>query len=266
MKIWYQSMTTYGYNPVWEEYGKGLEQKCKRAVRADTEVHVAGVPLWGNGLNKYKYMLYYHKNQCLNNMMQAEKEGYDAFIIGCSEDLGMVEGRGLVSIPVVGISQANMYVAAMLGELFAIVTSPHQLVEMYRQLVRLYGLESRYLQGNYSLDIPENEIAKSLKTPAPLAKKFKEVAKRAVADGASVIIPIPAFIHDLFYRTEELTNLDGSTVLNPVAVALKVGEMFVDLKKLGIEASRMFQVYSYPGKEIHDEILKEYAPSFKIRY
>jgi len=257
-------MTTYRYDPVWDEYGKGLEEQCKRAARPDTEVHVTGVPLFGKDLDKYKYIMYYHKNQCVNNMLKAEKEGYDVFVLGCSEDPALTEGRGLISIPVVGISQANMYVAGMMGELFTIVTSPRNLAEMYRQLVRLYGLESKYLRGNYALDVPEEEVAKSLKDPLPLAKEFKEVAKRAVADGASVIIPIPAFIYNLFYRTEKLTNLDGATVLDPVAVAVKVGEMFADLKKLGMEASRMYQVYSYPGKEIRDEILKKYAPTFKI--
>ena len=264
MKLWYQTMTSYRYDPVWDDYGKGLEEQCKRAARPDTEVYVCGVPLFGHNLDKYRFIMYYHKNQCLNNMLRAEKEGYDVFVLGCSEDPALAEGRGMLSIPVVGISQANMYVAGMLGELFAIVTSPRNLSEMYRQLVRQYGLDSKYLRGPYALDVPEPEIAQALKNPAPLAAKFKEVAKGAVADGASVIITIPAFIYNLFYRTERITNLDGATVLDPVAVAVKVGEMFADLKALGMEASKTYQVYSNPGKEIVNEILDLYAPTFRI--
>ena len=264
VKIWYQTLTTYRYDPVWDEYGKALEEQCKRAASPDTEVYVTGVPLIGKDRDKYKFIMYYHKLQCLNNMLRAEREGYDVFVIGASEDPGLVEGRGMLGIPVVGIAQASLYVAGMLGELFAIVTSPHNLVEMYRQRVREYGLEGKYLRGDYSLDVPEVEIAKSLKDPALLATKFKEVAKRAVGDGASVIVPLPPFIYNLFYRTGGLTNLDGATVLDPVAVAVIVGEMFVHLKKVGIEVSRMYQVYSYPGKEAVQQILEKYRPTFKI--
>ncbi|MFC2059067.1 aspartate/glutamate racemase family protein [Chloroflexota bacterium] len=266
MKIWYQTYTAYRYDPTWDEYGKTVEEQCKWAARPDTEVYVTGLPVYMSGLEDYKFWVYYHNSQCLSNMLRAEKEGFDAFILGCSSDSALVEGRGIVSIPVIGITQSNMYMAGMLGECFAIVTSPHLFVEMYRQLVRLYGLESKYLQGNYSLEISEMEIAQAIKEPEPLARKFKKVAKKAVADGASVIIPLPAFIHNLFYKSGGLNNLDGATILNPIAIAIKVAEAFVDLKQLGIEVSRKSQVYAYPGRKVVERVLETYTSVFKIDY
>ena len=50
--------------------------------------------------------MYYHANQSLNNMLKAEKEGYDACIIGCSLDVGMDVIREMLSIPVVAIGHA----------------------------------------------------------------------------------------------------------------------------------------------------------------
>ena len=268
MKIWYQSNSTYRYDPALDAYGNNLEEQCKRAARPDTEVYVTGVPVHGEHIDKYKSIMYYHANQGLNNMLKAEKEGYDAVVIGCSLDVGMDYAREMLSIPVIGIAHANLYMAAMLGELFAVVTCEPWLAEGYRQLIRRYGLEQKSLRGNYVVPVTEAELAKILKggDPKPMAEKFKAEAKKAVADGASVVIPVPAHISQLFYKTGGLTNLDGATVLDPVAIAVKVAETWADLKKLGIEVSRTFQVYASPGKELLKKTFETYAPVFKIDY
>ena len=44
MKIWYQSSSAYGYEPVRDEYGKTLEAQCRNVLRPGTEVRVAGIP------------------------------------------------------------------------------------------------------------------------------------------------------------------------------------------------------------------------------
>ena len=267
MKIWYQSMSTYRYDPVFDEYGKTLEEQCKRALRPDTEVYVTGVPTVMPEIDRYKSIMTYHSSQMLNQMLKAEKEGYDAFVIGCSFDVGMDEGREMLSIPVVGIAHANLYMAAMLGELFTVVTCEPYIAERYRQMVTRYGLQQKFMRGPYVFPITEWELAEALsKDPAPVAEKFKAVAQKAVADGASVIIPVPAFINQLFFKTGGLTNLDGATVLDPVAVAVKLAEMLADLKKIGIEVSRTLQVYGSPGKELLNKCLETYAPVFKIDY
>jgi len=267
MKIWYQTASTYRYDPLFDEYGRTLEEQCKRALRPDTEVYVTGVPKLIIEIDRFKSPMYYHTAQILNNMLKAEREGYDAFVSGCSFDPGMDEGREMLSIPVVSIGHANLYMAAMLGELFAIITCLPWIAERYRQLVRGYGLQSKYLRGPYVFHILEKELAAALsKDPTPVAKKFRAVAEKAVADGASVIIPVPAFINQLFYKAGGLTNLDGATVLDPVAVAVKLAEMLADLKKIGIEVSRTLQVYGSPGKELLNKCLETYSPVFKIDY
>jgi len=267
MKIWYQTMSTYRYDPVFDTYGKLLAEQCKRALRPDTEVYVTGVPVVMPEIDRYKSIMTYHSSQMLNHMLRAEKEGYDAFVIGCSFDVGMDEGREMLSMPVVGIAHSNIYMAGMLGEQFAIVTCEPYIAERYRQMITRYGLQSKHLRGPYVFPITEWELAEALnKDPKPVADKFIEVAKKAVADGASVIIPVPAFINQLFYKAGGLTNLDGATVLDPVAVAAKVAETLADLKKIGIEVSRTLQVYGCPGPELLKKTFDTYAPVFKIDY
>jgi allantoin racemase len=266
MKIFYQTGTGYRYHELWEEYGKTLEQQCKRAARPGTEVYVTGNPVIITERDRFKAVMYYHSNQFMNNMLRAEAEGYDAFVIGCSFDERMDEGREMLSMPVISIGQANLFLAAMFGELFAITTCEPHIAQRYDQLVRKYGLESKYLRGPYISPISENGLAAALKNPESTAQGFKEVAKKAVADGASVIIPVPASIYQMFYKTQILKpeDLRGATVLDPVAVVIKFAEMMVDLKNIGIEVSRTLQVSASMSKELRNELFKKYAPVFKI--
>ncbi len=266
MKIWYQSMVGIGFDPLWDEYGKTIKEQCQRVVRPDTVVDVHGVPVMMD-IDRYKCVMYYHAAQCLNNMLRAEKEGYDAFAIGCSFDVGIDEGREMLNIPVVALAHSNLHMASMLGELFAVITCEPHFAEKYRQMVGKYGLEAKYLRGPYICRATEAELARALKDdPAPFAAKFKAVAEKAVADGASVIIPVPPFIGQLFYKTGGLPDLGGAVMLDPVSVVIKFAEMMADLNKVGIHVSRMCQVYGSPGKDVLKKTLSAYSPVFKIDY
>ena len=55
-------------------------------------------------------------------IIAAEHEGVDAVAIDCMEDPGLRQGRGTVSVPVLGPGQTGMFVAAMLGHNFSVVT------------------------------------------------------------------------------------------------------------------------------------------------
>ncbi len=263
MKIWYQSASRYRYHSSRDEYGKALEEQCRRAARPDTEVYVTGVPESVPGFEKYKSLFYYHVSQFINNYLKAEKEGYDAIAIGCSLDGGLAEAREMLSIPVVGIAQANFHMAAMLGELFAVVTTEPYIAEKYRQMIVGYGLSHKHLR-NYVFNVPEGEVIKALNDPEPIAKKFQSAAEQAVADGASVIIPVPAPIFQAFYRANGPMNIGGAIILDPVAVLVKTAEMLVDLKKVGMEVSRKPGIFASPGKELLQQTFTTYAKVFKI--
>jgi allantoin racemase len=263
MKIWYQSATTYRYESVFDEYGKTLEEQCRRIVRPDTKVHVEGIEVMVRDIENQKALQYYQKIQSLNNMLRAEKEGYDAFVMGCTLDVGLDEGKSMVDIPVVGISETSYHFAMMLGHLFAVVTSSSAFFEIFKGQTERYGLSSKYLQGPYIYPASEEEIAIALKDPQPLMKKFKAVAEKAIADGASVIIPSPAFLATLAYRAG-LTKIQDALVLDTISVAVKTAEMLADLKKIGVEPSRCIGVYAKPDKQFRKEIFEKFRKVFKI--
>ncbi|NLD47057.1 MAG: hypothetical protein GX660_07640 [Clostridiaceae bacterium] len=267
MKIWFQSMGGYRYNPAFEEYGKTLEKQCMAAARPGTEVYVTGLPVAMTERDRYKSVQYFHGVQSLNNMLQAEAEGYDAFVIGCSFDAWMDEGRELLSIPVIGLAQANLFLASMYGDLFAIPTCEPHIVQKYDQLIRKYGLEAHYLRGPYINPISMSAVSAALSNPEaaqPVVDGFKSLFNKAIADGASVLIPVPANIYQLYTKTGGSNSLNGVTILDPVATVIKFAEMMVDLKKMGIEVSRKLHVYGALGEDLRSQLLNMYAPVFKI--
>ncbi len=263
MKIWYQSATSYGYEPVWDDYGRAMQEQCRRVARPDTEVHIEGIEVMIRDVENYPALKYYEKAQIINNIVRAEAEGYDAVVISCTLDIGLEEGRSLVDIPVVSISEASFHVAMMLGRLYAVVTSSYAFFNVFKELTERYGLSSRYLPGPYVCPASEEEIALSLADPGPLLKKFEAVAKRAVADGASVIVPNPTFYGSLAYRAG-VTRIQDAVVLDTVAILIKTGEMMVDLKKVGMGPSRQIGVYGMPNPEARAKAFTSLKDVFKI--
>jgi len=243
-----------------DQYGKILEDQCRRAARPGTEVYVTGVPRMLRGTDQYKILMYYNNLQNFANMRRAQDEGFDAYVIACSYDVGLSEGREMLDIPVVGLAQANLALATMLGELYAVVTCQQCIAERYRQMINGYGYSAKFLHGPYIAPFSEWDLALSLGgDTSKLATAFKAVAQKAVADGASVIIPVPTLISQLFHLGGGLHTIDGATVLDPMVVALKTAEYLVDLKSIGIEVSRKLQVGGSPGFEKLAECFRVYG-------
>lgn len=263
MKIWYQSASGYRYEPVWDEYGRTLEAQCGNVLHAGTEVYVTGIPVMVRDIENWKSLQYYQNVQTLANMRRAQDEGYDAFVIGCTLDVGLAEGKAMLDIPVVGIAEASYRMAMTMGRMFATVTSSTAFTEVYGEQVERYGCLARYLRGPYIVPASEEEIASALVHPGPLIEKFVTAARRAIADGASVIVPGPAFYATLAHRAG-LAQIDGALVLDTIATAVKTAEMLVGLRRAGVQPSRRIGVYCKPDPGFEAESLARMRGVFRL--
>jgi hypothetical protein len=144
------------------------------------------------------------------------------------------------------------------------VTSSSAFTEVYGEQVERYGVASRYLRGPYIVPASEEEIAMALTRPEPLIAKFKAVAAKAVADGASVIVPGPAFYATLAHRAG-LHQVEDALVLDTIAVAVKTGEMLEDLRRAGVQPSRRIGVYCKPEPEFAKKAYDRMESVFSIR-
>ena len=67
----------------------------------------------------------------------------DAVVIAVSYDTGLRAARELLSIPVVGMTEAGLLTACMLGGRIGVVTFGQRVLPLYHELVTSYGLSER---------------------------------------------------------------------------------------------------------------------------
>ncbi len=160
--------------------------------------------------------------EMLKLVQRAPGQGYDAVVIACFSDPGLDAARELVDIPVVGIQEASMYLAASLGSFFGVLTTLERRVPVRRRYAEGLGLGGKMVSTPV-LNIPVAETVNSLgrmKVTA-LAK-----AREAIAEGAEVLIMGCAGLGDW---SHELQRELGVPIINPNAAGLKLAETLVDL-------------------------------------
>ena len=69
--------------------------------------------------------------------------GFDAVVIAVSYDTGLRAARELLPVPVVGMTEAGLLTACMLGGRIGLVTFGRRVLPLYRELVDGYGLSNR---------------------------------------------------------------------------------------------------------------------------
>jgi allantoin racemase len=76
-------------------------------------------------------------------LVAEEHEQVDAVVVAAFGDPGLPALKEFVDIPVVGITEAALYTAALQGRRFAIVAISERITAWYRECVELSGLDGR---------------------------------------------------------------------------------------------------------------------------
>jgi allantoin racemase len=79
----------------------------------------------------------------LDRVVLAEQEGYQAAIIGCFGDPGLVAARQMVSIPVIGPGESALAVASTLGDRIVIFAPGKDLVYAVERTIHEYGYNDK---------------------------------------------------------------------------------------------------------------------------
>lgn len=88
-----------------------------------------------------------------------ERGGYDACIIACFDDTGLMELKALSPVPVIGIGEAAYLSAMLLGGRFSVVTTLAVSVPVLAGNIARYGFAER-CSGVRASDIPVLELEK----------------------------------------------------------------------------------------------------------
>jgi Asp/Glu/hydantoin racemase len=158
------------------------------------------------------------------DMLAERHETVDAAIIAAFGDPGLMGARELFDIPVVGMAEAAMLTACMLGRRFAIVTFARALGPWYEECVAMHGLAGR-CAGIRMLDEGFADISS---VQAEKEAVLVELARRAVVeDEADCVIlggaPLAGMAADVADRIPV-------PVIDQMGAALKQAEALVALK------------------------------------
>jgi allantoin racemase len=157
--------------------------------------------------------------------MLAELHGdYDAAIIAAFGDPGLLGARELFDIPVIGMAEASMLTACMLGRRFAIATFARALGPWYQDCVDMHGLAGR-CAGIRTLDDPFKSIGNVQdEKESLLAELAKQTALELEADA---VILAGAPLAGLAARIKDRVPVP---VVDQMAAAVKQAEALVTLR------------------------------------
>ena len=190
----------------------------------------------------------------VRNAVRAEQEGFDAFAIGHFQDSGLWEARGAVDIPVLGLGEASMLWACMVGGKIGLVTIDPIFIPFHEEQIRRYGLGHRVTRVA-AIETNVAEFMQAFDERAAFERvraQFEAQTRPLVVEGADVVIPAGGLPTLLFMR-ERGFAIEGATVLNGIAVLARQTEAAASLAELtGTVASRAGLFAKAPQRAIDD--------------
>lgn len=167
---------------------------------------------------------------------------YDGVLLACFGDPGLYGLKESIPCPVVGIAEASLSMALLLGYKAAILVALEKAVPMMNNMVQQYGL-SRRLAGVFGLGMNVLDIVKN---PKVTKAKMVEIGKRAIAEGAEVLILGCAGMTGFSTDLESELNV---TVIDPIITGFNVLKSIVD-SKLKVSRSGLYKP-SLQGKDVN---------------
>src|ERR1043165_6630435 len=186
IRIWYQSYVDEEHaGPYWD----WLRRHLDAIVDPGTQVDIKGITPYDSYAHALVEMRCAREMIC--NAVRAEREGYDAFIIGHFQDAGLCEPRSAASIPVVSLGEAAMLYSCQLGQRIGIVTINTRFIPWFHHQITKYGLERR-VTGVHAMQFEPGQLLQAYESDK-LAKEveglFAAQARPLVTGGADVLIP-----------------------------------------------------------------------------
>lgn len=243
LKLWYQSTVEIESYPGYRE---SLRRHFARIADPGMEVTLRGTPAgtWGGLANSDVMRSPWAYHMILSRFLfesarQAEREGYDAFVLGSFTEPWLRELRSAVDIPVVSLLESALHLACSVAPQFALVTMNTENDWFLRTNVASKRLEGR-VSGIYVLEPRMTELAleRVFGDPSGYVGRFVEVARRAVREYADAVIPAEGLVAEAV-ATHGLREIDGVPVLDAIACAICYAETMAKLaRRTGLHAGR----------------------------
>lgn len=230
MRLWYQSFSRFSE---FGAYSRVLREITGAAADPGVSVHVAALEKGGGIADQYRYLEHLDVREVVDNGLRAQREGFDAFLIGNIADPGILELREVLSIPVLGLCETTLSLGAMMGASFSLVTVNEKFTPRVLENINRYGFAGRLAAVDTMRLEHLPDLASGFAGPeerAPIVQGFVDAAKRGVARGAEVVIPAGGVVMALLAHAG-VHQVEGAPILNGCIALVKMGETAVKLQR-----------------------------------
>jgi len=191
----------------------------------------------------------------VDQALQAEADGVDAFVFGHFQEPGLYEARSACRIPIGGIGESSLLWASHIGRRIGLVSIDPVFEVIHLEQAQRYGLESR-IAGVRALGATVADFAEAFAgnrdAYEELVAAFTKEARILVDQGADVIVPAGG-LFALLVAHEQAMTVGSAPVVNCIAIALAWIEISVRMKQAnGLHSSRGPSFALVPDEAIAD--------------
>lgn len=234
LKFWHQSTTEMTRD---SPYGQALIRRAHEVLGDSVVLDPFGLPAGtyrGRGVSSANGNAFvYHRilDQMIDKALQAEREGYDAFIIGSYSEPFLKETRAAVNIPVISLFETTLLVGCSLGTRTAFITTSPPVVDMIQKSVAAHKMPER-VGDVVSLEpaFEGPQLRAAFEDPGPLIDSFRSASIKALKNGADVLVPAEGIIAVILTQAG-ITRIEGAPVIDVFGVSWSYAAMFANLRK-----------------------------------
>jgi allantoin racemase len=136
MRILYVNPVGTGTLDAW------FAEQLAGCAGADVAVDTCHLDLEGDAKSPFLPQQPFFHGVLHERLFRAQEEGYDAAVIGCSGDPGLIDAKRFLQMPVTAPLQAALHLGAVLHQRMAIlVADGFEAHVLYQDLARTYGLD-----------------------------------------------------------------------------------------------------------------------------
>lgn len=242
MRIWYQSMTDLERLP---HYAKVLTDHIGEVATDEVAIDVVGVPPGTYGvdapMSHLRYPAGFHRAllPVLDYVVQAQNQGYDAFVMGSFVAPFLREARSSVVLPVASMAESALLVGRSLSRRIAMICISADQVGTATDLVEVLQLGA-FVRTTRSLEDlapggapDESVLSQALTTSGGrLLEMFVRACREAISGGADLIIPAEGILSEVV-RLNGIRDVDGAPVMDCVEVSISHAALLARLVKNG---------------------------------
>lgn len=238
IRIWFQKHTAHGVYPLLDQmYQTHLSRLC--GADAEVAFHTLPKEAYDSDLPaaavRFGAVEVLFAQHFWRSALRAEEGGYDAFVIGTSQDPGLREARALAGIPVLGYGETAFFWAASSGVRFGIVGFIPELREILEENIERYGLSRWYRGAAYLLSGRKTMSAALSGDSDSFLTEFTSCVRDLAARGAQVIIPGEGLPNEALVALG-VTRVDGVPIIDADGLLIRSAIQQAELTRAGVVA------------------------------